>query len=132
MKYLAILFLLLLFAVRADAQVSSSPVTTLLNGVTTTGTSLEFDATRWGVLGLEVVISAGTATVGFQGAVDSNYYSAACFPVAGGASATSTSSSGAFRCTIAGLKSFRLNVSACSSCAVTAKVVGSGASANGI
>ena len=134
MKYLAALLGLLLVTavpVQLRAQVFTSPVTTILDGGKTTGNSSPMDATRWGVLGVEVVISAGTATVAFQGAVDSNYYSVGCYPVAGGAVATSASSSGAFRCTASGLKTFRVNVSACSSCNVTVKVLGSSASSNG-
>lgn len=134
MKYLAALFSLLLIAavpVQLRAQQVSSPVTTLLNGATAQGVSSTMDTTRWGVLGVEVIISAGTATVGFQGAADSNFYSQGCTPIAGGAIATSASASGVWKCTAAGLRMFRVNVSACGSCTVTVKVTGSSSGANG-
>lgn len=122
---------LLLMVGYGGAQVVSSPVLSLLTAANTTGASLEVDATRWGVLGVDIILTSGTATIGFEGAVDTTYRTVGCYPVAGGAIVTSTAASGSFRCTVAGLKTFRLNVTACGSCVITAKAVGSSASANG-
>lgn len=94
---------------------------TMQNAATATAVGAFADVSGYSVAGVEVTIAGTSATVAFEGLVDTTWAALACAPVGGGPTTTQATASGLFRCVTAGLKMVRANITACSSCTVTAK-----------
>lgn len=96
----------------------------LLNAVTATGASAPFDVGGLSVVACYVAISA-TATVAFQGTVDgTNWVTIQALNLNSGATATTTTATGLFQISVAGLSRIRFNVTAYTSGTVTATARG--------
>jgi hypothetical protein len=92
---------------------------TLQNAATGTGVGASIDTSGYSIVGVEVTISA-TATITFQGLVDTTWGATLCTPINGGAATTQAAATGQFRCILTGLKGFRANITSYGSGTVTA------------
>lgn len=106
LRLLIVLFLFLALPLWAD---TSGP-TTLQDGATTTGVGTALPTDGWVRKTINVVLSAGTATILVQGTIDNSTWE----------TIASLSASGTVVNSDAWLR-MRANISACAGCTVTAK-----------
>ena len=105
----ALLLLLLLFLASPLSADSNGP-TTLQNAATTTGVGVLLPVDSWTWKTVNIVLSAGTATILVQGTIDNSTWE----------TIASLSASGTVSNNDAWLR-MRANISACTGCTVTAK-----------
>jgi hypothetical protein len=99
------------------------PVHVFQDAVAATGNGTALGVAGWSTIGVQVVIS-DTATVTFEATTDdSNWLSAVCTSVGStsGALVSTATSSGLYKCNIAGMSQFRVRVSAYTGGTITVK-----------